>query len=197
MADRLREADSLPVMEYTGERMVPELTEFDTFWEHIYRYRFASRFVMGRRVLDIACGEGYGAHALSRAGAVSVIGVDVSDEACRHARLKYGLDARCGNAMDIPLPTGSVDVVVSFETIEHVPQPERFLAECRRVLAPEGTLVVSTPNKAVHAESGHQNPYHCKEMTEEEFAQRYASSSEQSEYIPNGRRRRPGGVCVR
>ena len=170
MADPSKEPDLPPVLEYTGERMVPELTDFNTFWEHIYRYRFARQFVLGRRILDIACGEGYGAHALSRAGAASVIGVDVSDEVCRHARLKYGLDARCGNAMDIPLPAGSVDVVVSFETIEHVPEPEQFLAECRRVLTPQGTLVVSTPNKAVYSEFGRRNPFHCKEMTEEEFA---------------------------
>ena len=164
-------SNSQPVLEYTGERMVPELTEFDTFWEHIYRYRFACQFVAGRRVLDIACGEGYGAHALSRAGSSNVIGVDISAEACQHAHLKYGLDARRGNAIDIPLPSGSVDVVVSFETIEHISEPGRFLAECRRVLASKGMLVISTPNKAVYAESREANPFHCHEMTEEEFVQ--------------------------
>src|SRR5687767_6601798 len=96
-------------MEDTGERMLPETTSAVTFWEHIYRYRFAARFVRGRRVLDIACGEGYGAAALLRAGAASVIGVDISEEACEHARQKYGIDARPGSAEQIPLPSQAVD----------------------------------------------------------------------------------------
>ena len=95
-----------------GERMVPEVADQSTFWEHVYRYAFASRFVAGKRVLDIACGEGYGAAALQKAGAASVVGVDASDLACSHARSKYGLDARAGSAEQIPLPDNSVDVVI-------------------------------------------------------------------------------------
>ena len=70
------------------ERMVPEEAHPRIFWEHIERYRFAREFVAGKRVLDVACGEGYGAAALSRAGAVSVIGVDISAETCAHAASK-------------------------------------------------------------------------------------------------------------
>jgi SAM-dependent methyltransferase len=157
------------VMEDTGERMVPETSGAATFWEHIYRYRFATRFVPGRRVLDIACGEGYGSAALLRAGAASVIGIDLSEEACGHARRKYGIDARIGSAECIPLPTGSIDVIASFETIEHVESPAAFLDECLRVLAPSGTLVLSTPNREAFQELGSQNPFHCSEMTEKEF----------------------------
>jgi SAM-dependent methyltransferase len=153
----------------TGERMVPETSGVATFWEHIYRYRFATRFVPGRRVLDIACGEGYGSAALLRAGAASVIGVDISEETCDHARGKYGIDARVGSAECIPLPNGSIDTVVSFETIEHVERPDAFLDECVRVLTPHGTLVLSTPNREAFAELGNENPFHCSEMTEEEF----------------------------
>ena len=155
----------------TGERMVPEISDRLTFWEHVYRYAFASRFVIGKRVLDIACGEGYGAAALQKAGAGHVIGVDVSESVCLHARNKYGLDARAGSAERIPLGDGTVDVIVSFETIEHIANPGDFLDECVRVLAPGGRLVISTPNKEVYTERlGTRNHHHCSEMTEEEFA---------------------------
>src|SRR5216683_317151 len=153
-----------------GERMVPEVSGGITFWEHVYRYAFACRFVAGKRVLDIACGEGYGTAALQKAGATQVFGVDISDSSCLHARKKYGVDARVGSADQIPLPDNSVDVVVSFETIEHLPNPNRFLDECARVLARGGTLIISTPNKGIYGLDGPTNPHHCSEMTEEEFS---------------------------
>jgi SAM-dependent methyltransferase len=156
-------------MEYTGERMVPEASGPQTFWEHVYRYRFAARLVRAKRVLDIACGEGYGTASLVKSGAGSVIGVDVSPAACAHARRKYGIDARLGDAHAIPVADAAVDVVVSFETIEHVPDPAQFLAECRRVLAPGGTIVISTPNRDVYSERAQHNPFHCAEMNRAEF----------------------------
>ena len=151
------------------ERMVPEEAHARIFWEHIERYRFARNFVTGKRVLDIACGEGYGAAALARAGAASVVGVDISDEVCEHARRKYGLDARAGDAQAIPLPDRSIDVIVSFETIEHVPHPAGFIQECDRVLVPDGTLIVSSPNRPVYRLEGGTNPYHQIEFDEQEF----------------------------
>jgi len=157
------------ILEPTGERMVPESSDRFTFWEHVYRYAFATRFVRGKRVLDIACGEGYGAAALQKAGAVNVAGVDIAEDVCLHARDRYGLDARQGSAEHIPVADGSVDVVVSFETIEHVPDPHCFLDECVRVLAPKGRLIISTPNKGIYGADA-KNPYHCSEMTEDEFA---------------------------
>jgi SAM-dependent methyltransferase len=157
-------------LENNGERMVPEVSGGPTFWEHLYRYAFACRFVAGKRVLDIACGEGYGAAALQKSGAASVIGIDVSEGVCWHVRDRYGIDVRQGAAENIPLPDASVDVVVSFETIEHVPSPDRFLGECARVLAPTGRLVISTPNRNVYSwPGGMPNPHHCSEMTEGEF----------------------------
>ena len=155
-------------MEYTGERMVPEVAAGSTFWEHLHRYRFAARFVVGKSVLDVASGEGYGTFALLKAGASSVVGVDRSAEACEHARRKYRVDARSGDAQEIPLPDDAVEVVVSFETIEHVADPVAFLDECRRVLRPGGTLIISTPNATVYSALV-ANPFHCSELAEDEF----------------------------
>lgn len=154
---------------YTGERMMPGDSDPATFWEHIYRYRFATRFVPGQRVLDIACGEGYGSAALRQAGAVSVVGVDVSPQACEHARRTYGIDARVGDATAIPLPNQSIDIIVSFETIEHVAQPTEFINECARVLAPGGVLIISTPNRNRFRADDIENPFHCSEMSRDEF----------------------------
>jgi ubiquinone/menaquinone biosynthesis C-methylase UbiE len=153
-------------LELTGDRMIPEKSDPVTFWEHIYRYRFAARFVRGKRVLDIACGEGYGTAALGKAGATQVIGVDISEEACSYAKAKYAVDARPGNAECIPLPDQTVDTVVSFETIEHVSSPRAFLEECARVLAPKGTLVLSTPVKGVYPRN---NPFHVSELSVEDL----------------------------
>ena len=156
-------------LQCTGERMVPELTGASTFWAHVRRYQFATRFVKGRRVLDVASGEGYGAYALQLAGASQVVGVDVSESVCQHASAKYGLDVRCSDATALPLDDQSIDVIVSFETIEHIPQPSDFLAECLRVLKGDGLLVISTPDRDVYSENGHHNEFHCSEMSKTEF----------------------------
>jgi SAM-dependent methyltransferase len=155
---------------YTGERLVPEKADLSTFWEHVYRYRFARRFVSGKVVLDIACGEGYGTAAMEKAGAVKVIGVDIAAEACEHASRKYGIETRIGNAEAIPLDASSVDCVISFETIEHVANPGQFLNECKRVLKPRGTLIISTPNREAYHKLTPNNPYHCSELAHEDFA---------------------------
>jgi SAM-dependent methyltransferase len=154
----------------TGERMLPEYSDADTFWEHIHRYRFAAKQVRAKRVLDIASGEGYGCSALLSAGAKSVIGIDIDALACARAARKYKIDVRVGNAEAIPIETGSIDVVVSFETIEHVQNPDRFVREISRVLTPDGLLIISTPNKNLYSPPGKvPNPYHCSEMGPEEF----------------------------
>lgn len=151
------------------ERMDPWTACAPLFWEHACRYRFALRFVRDKRVLDIACGEGYGTAALRRAGAGSVLGIDISQEVCRRARDRYGERFCAADAHAIPLADRSMDVIVSFETIEHITRPELFLDECVRVLASKGILILSTPNEEVHRESGEPNPFHCSEMTEEAF----------------------------
>lgn len=158
-------------MEYTGERLVPEKADSRTFWEHIYRYRFATQFAKGRRVLDIACGEGYGSAALLQAGAASVVGIDISTESCRHASQKYNVATCAGNGLCIPVQDKSVDLVVSFETIEHIQHPEQFITECWRVLAPNGLLIISTPNRDVYSAGGKHNPFHHLELNQVEFTE--------------------------
>src|SRR5690242_564830 len=108
-------------MEFTGERFVPTETG-EIRHEHLHRYAWCSRLVAGKDVLDIACGEGYGSAMLAR-HARSVTGVDIAQSAVQHAAERYGgtpgLQFTCGDAAQIPLGDQSVDVVVSFETIEH------------------------------------------------------------------------------
>jgi ubiquinone/menaquinone biosynthesis C-methylase UbiE len=162
-------SDSPAQLDLTGERMLPDRSDPQNYWEHVLRYRFAARHAPGRRVLDIACGEGYGTRGLKEAGAASAVGIDRSDQTARHARAKYGVPTLAADAQAIPLRDASIDLIVSFETIEHVPEPARFLDECRRVLAPGGTLIVSTPNKALYSPGGTWNPYHAHEMDEREF----------------------------
>lgn len=157
---------------FTGERMIPEQNKKQGIYaEHIIRYLFATQFVEKKTVLDVACGSGYGSALLADAKAKKVIGIDISDATILHAKNYYSrknIDYREGDATHIDLEDNSVDVVVSFETIEHILDYKLFLKEVRRVLKPEGIFLVSTPNKAVYP-SG--NKYHIKEFYVQEFQQ--------------------------
>ena len=135
-------------MPWTGERYVPEV-EGPIALEHLHRYAVACELASGKVVLDIACGEGYGTAMLAEV-AQRVIGVDNSDLVIAHATSKYqrpNLVFKIGSCGDIPLADGCLDLVVSFETIEHHAQHEEMLAEIKRVLKPTGLLLMSSPNK--------------------------------------------------
>lgn len=155
-------------LEFTGERFVPGVAG-EIAHEHWHRYAFARRFATGRRVLDVSCGEGYGSAVLARVAA-HVTGVDVAREAVAHACATYGGRANLryvhASAAALPLADASVDVVVSFETIEHLPralQP-RMLAELARVLTPAGVLVLSAPDPVEYSQArGYRNPHHLHE----------------------------------
>lgn len=153
-------------MDFTGERYVPELRG-QIYYEHLHRYMLAFGMSRDLDVLDIACGEGYGAAYLAIV-ARSVVGVDIDPQSIRHAGARYtgmNLSFRVGSCTDIPLADDSVDVAVSFETIEHIEQHERFLKEVVRVLRPDGRLIISSPNKAVYSDRDrYQNPYHVREL---------------------------------
>lgn len=156
-------------LEFTGERIVPGKTEEALFREHEARYVFAGKYVVGKRVLDIACGTGIGTSYLLKAGAQSCVGLDIDERAIAYARTLYpGCTFSVSDALQISLRDCSVDVVVSFETIEHVSDQVRFLMECHRVLRPEGLLICSTPNKKVYQWLGN-NPFHVREFTLNEF----------------------------
>ena len=156
-------------MNYTGERMQPIDSDPNTFWEHIYRYAFAARFAAGRQILDVACGAGYGTAALRAAGARSVVGVDNSLEACQFAATEFSVNVQVADAQKLPFADGTFDLIVSFETIEHLDRPLQFLDECRRVLSRDGTLVLSTPHKTNYRKITPHNPFHAHELEEEEF----------------------------
>ena len=141
--------------------------------EHRARYRFAAPYCTGKVVLDVASGSGLGADILTDAGAAGVIAIDNSQPAVASAS-KLGLDGLNviqADACRLPLALASVDVVVSFETIEHLADSEAFVVECRRVLRREGIAVFSTPDARYTRpiEGRPQNPHHVKEFTPAEF----------------------------
>jgi SAM-dependent methyltransferase len=160
-----------PELEFTGERFTPECVR-EIAYEHWHRYGWAARLVQGKRVLDAACGEGYGSHLLSQA-ASRVIGIDLDEGAIKHARRRYGsenLEFQCADCTRLPLPDDSVDVVVSFETLEHLAEHDQLLAEFRRVLAPDGFLLLSSPDRKTYSdESGYDNPFHVRELYRDEL----------------------------
>ncbi|MEP6678275.1 MAG: methyltransferase domain-containing protein [Betaproteobacteria bacterium] len=156
-------------LEFTGERFVPGL-DGEIAHEHWHRYAFARRFVAGRRVADVACGEGYGS-ALLAASAGSVVGIDVDAASIAHAVKAYGTTPKLrfveGTASALPLADACVDAVVSFETVEHLAAADqpRMIAEFARVLAPGGLLVLSSPNRPEYSDArGYANPFHVHEL---------------------------------
>lgn len=169
-------------MKITGERYFPRVgnsvfAPYEPFvsYEHWHRYCYALPFVQGKTVLDIASGEGYGSAFLAEHARL-VYGVDVSEEAVQHARQAYGRDNLqylLGSAEAIPIPgEHCFDVVVSFETIEHLDEAGQgqFAAEINRLLRPDGVLLISTPNRATYSNGeASGNPYHFHEFTTDEF----------------------------
>jgi len=162
-------------LEFTGERFVPGIAG-EIAHEHWHRYAFARRYAAGKRVLDVACGEGYGS-ALLAGVAGAVTGIDIDAGAIAHARQSYAALANIsfaeGSASMLPLADASVDVVVSFETIEHLPRADqpRMLAEIARVLAADGVLVMSAPNPVEYSSArNYRNPFHLHEPDRAELA---------------------------
>jgi SAM-dependent methyltransferase len=152
-------------MSLYSERIVPDETEPGVVALHLKRYDFARAHCVDRLVLDAACGVGYGTAYLADVAA-RVVGVDRSEEALAYARRCYARENAEFVAADItalPFADASFDVVCSFETIEHVDEPERALAELARIVQPKGTLVLSTPHvRATTRES--PNPHHRVEL---------------------------------
>jgi 2-polyprenyl-3-methyl-5-hydroxy-6-metoxy-1,4-benzoquinol methylase len=143
-------------------------------YEHLHRYLWAAGLVRGRRVLDLGSGEGFGASILADS-ASEVVGVDLDERTVEHARLNWSSAAVSfvqGSALDLSrFEDGSFGAVVAFEVIEHIEQQETMLAEVARVLADDGILIVSTPDRRIYSEStGQNNPFHERELSYEEFS---------------------------
>lgn len=160
--------------EFTGERVIPGQVDIDLLNEHLARYTFAARLARGKRVLDAGCGAGYGSAELAHA-AQGVVGIDFAADAVLFARENYRLPNlwfEQGSCAAIPHRDSTFDLVVAFEVIEHLANWREFLREARRVLAPNGQFIVSTPNKLYYTESRGdegENPFHVHEFEFEEF----------------------------
>jgi|WetSurMetagenome_2_1015567.scaffolds.fasta_scaffold15069_2 O-antigen biosynthesis protein len=162
--------DSNDELVFTGERFIPHQTDPLLALEHYHRYCLASRFARKKRVVDFACGEGYGSAFLSKI-AQSVVGIDIDDAAVEHARKKYAacpnLTFETGSCDHTPSQTG-FDLAVSFELLEHLDSDKqsRFLENVRRVLKEDGLFLVSSPERIEYAETYQTaNEYHKHEMT--------------------------------
>jgi 2-polyprenyl-3-methyl-5-hydroxy-6-metoxy-1,4-benzoquinol methylase len=166
----------VPPLELTGERTLPDVPA-ENYWyrRHLAVYEWIGARVAGRRVIDMACGEGYGSEVLSRSAA-AVVGVDANPEAFEHARLRYrrqNLTFERG-MVEMHGEPGGYDAVVFLQTIEHVQDPVGVLGHFRRLLKPGGVAYVSTPNLLTLAPAGaskSDNPWHIREYRASEFEQ--------------------------
>lgn len=156
---------------FTGERFLPECAG-EMVYEHWHRYLIARQYAKGLRVLDVASGEGYGSHLLAQVAA-SVVGVDLSADAVAHAAVRYpasNLRYVAASCTHIAEPDASFDVIVSFETIEHITEHEAFLREVNRLLVPGGLFIISSPNRPEYSDrTGYKNEFHVKELDREEL----------------------------
>jgi SAM-dependent methyltransferase len=164
----------VPPLELTGERTLPDVPA-ENYWfqRHLAVYEWIGARVVGLRVLDMACGEGYGSEVLSRSAA-SVVGLDANPDAYEHARLRYrrqNLRFERGMVEVFGEPE-AYDAVVFLQTIEHVADPAGVLEHFRALLASGGVAYVSTPNVLTLApdQAKSDNPWHVREYRAEEFA---------------------------
>ncbi|MSP02996.1 MAG: methyltransferase domain-containing protein [Acetobacteraceae bacterium] len=165
-----REAASSPEP-FTGERLTASI-HGQVEIEHYHRYLFARGLCRDRDVLDVASGEGYGAAQLAQV-ARRVVGVECAGATARNAAVNFPRDNLHfiqADARSLPLCDASVDVVTSFETIEHFDRQEDFVAEVHRVIRPNGSFVVSTPDRDIYSPPGTPpNPFHVQEFDRTEF----------------------------
>ncbi|WP_044022141.1 class I SAM-dependent methyltransferase [Bacillus sp. SG-1] len=165
------------MLELTGERVIPEKMDplNGMLLEHLARYYFSVEYANGR-VLDIASGTGYGTKIIAKAQKSvlkEIVAVDNDEETLRYARAKHYhplIHYKKLNAEDTELPQklGQFDVILSFETLEHLSQEETFMNNLYTMLKPGGTLIISTPFGAGRGKPTNEH-YHIHQLTENEF----------------------------
>jgi SAM-dependent methyltransferase len=162
----------VPPLSLTGERTLPDVPD-ENYWfrRHLVVYEWIRARVAGLRVVDMACGEGYGTEVLGRTAA-TVVGVDANPEAHEHARLRYVRPNLRFERDLVESFAEPCDAVVFLQTIEHVEDPGAILEHFKSMLAPGGVAYVSTPNLLTLAPAGAEksdNPWHLREYRAEEF----------------------------
>lgn len=182
------------LLEWTGERIIPKQLKPTNgmLLEHIARYYFATPYVQGR-VLDIACGTGYGCHMVAKERkreVTHIVGVDNDEQTIRYANIEYNhqkVTYQVGNAMDPHLPEelGVFDTILSFETIEHVEDDQMFMDNLYRMLKPGGTLVLSSPFGRGRGKPTSE-PFHVHQLTPEEFEELFERFSQVEIYYQRG-----------
>ena len=164
--------EGVPPLSLTGERTLPDVPA-ENYWyrRHLVVYEWIRAQVGGLRVVDMACGEGYGAAVLART-ARSVVGVDANPEAHEHARLRYTSDTLTFERDLVERWSGEVDAVTFLQTIEHVANPDEVLEHFKAISGGRGPVLLSTPNLLTLAPEGakkSENPWHLKEYRAHEF----------------------------
>jgi SAM-dependent methyltransferase len=164
--------EGVPPLQLTGERTLPDVPA-ENYWfrRHLVVYEWIAARAGGLRVIDMACGEGYGSAVLARA-AREVVGVDGNPEAHEHARLRYRAENLRFERGLVETFAAPADAVVFLQTIEHLADPDGALEHFRALVAGRGPVFVSTPNVRTLAPAGAErsdNPWHVHEYTAAEF----------------------------
>ena len=159
-------------LEFDGERVIPGQVDPNLMAEHRARYDFSCQFSREATVLDLACGTGYGSAALAEK-ASTVYALDLSEEAVRYGKSNYAqprIHFLVGDGRILPFGGARFDVVIAFEIFEHLADPLPLLEDIKRVLKPEGVLLLSTPNRSISEEERLEpNPFHLQEYVLDEF----------------------------
>jgi 2-polyprenyl-3-methyl-5-hydroxy-6-metoxy-1,4-benzoquinol methylase len=169
---QLNQPAGVPPLPLTGERTLPDVPE-ENYWfrRHLAVYEWIAARTAGKRVVDMACGEGYGSDVLAGA-AESVVGVDANPDAHEHARLRYVRPNLRYERDLVESFAEPCDAVVFLQTIEHVRDAGAILDHFKSMLAPGGVAYVSTPNLLTLAPPGAEksdNPWHVREYRASEF----------------------------
>ena len=169
-------------LRWTGERIIPEEGRY-MFERHLKAYQFAKDFCQDKYALDAGCGEGYGSNLLAEI-ATKATGIDISDEANKHAKNKYvrdNLEYKIMDVQKLDFEDELFDVVVSFQVIEHLHDAVKFLEEVKRVLKKGGLAIISTPNKSM-CKGSETGKYHEKEYCYDEYVDLLNNNLGKSEY---------------